>query len=272
MGRSPPTLAPRNLGELLSETFALYGRHFRWFMGLAAVVQVPMSILTLAMTRGVGGGSITFTAAMLLSFAGTMFVYGAAVCAVGQHHLSGVVKIGDCYARVGSWFISILLLSLILGVTLLLVPLAVSLTADSVAAGFISLLLIPAIVVFIYWSMAIQAVVVEGHKAVNALRRSYALIKGSWWRVFGISLVVGLVALGLAILITVPFAVLSSAMGVTQSSGLDILLDSLGSIAVEIAVAPVVFIAGTLLYYDLRVRKEQYDLSVLSQEMGTVAT
>ena len=50
------------------------------------------------------------------------------------------------------------------------------------------------------------------------------------------------------------------------------MLDLLGGIAVEIVVAPIVFIAGTLLYYDLRVRKEQYDLSALSQEMGTVAT
>ena len=50
------------------------------------------------------------------------------------------------------------------------------------------------------------------------------------------------------------------------------MLDLLGGLAVNNDNTPIVFIAGTLLYYDLRVRKEQYDLSALSQEMGTVAT
>jgi hypothetical protein len=48
-------------------------------------------------------------------------------------------------------------------------------------------------------------------------------------------------------------------------------IQNLGSIFVEMIVLPVLFIAGTLLYYDLRVRKEQYNVSALSQEMGIAA-
>ena len=37
---------------------------------------------------------------------------------------------------------------------------------------------------------------------------------------------------------------------------------------VSILIAPVTFIATTLLYYDLRIRKENYDIERLSTEMG----
>jgi hypothetical protein len=37
---------------------------------------------------------------------------------------------------------------------------------------------------------------------------------------------------------------------------------------VGIFVLPVLFIAGTLVYYDVRIRKEQFDLTVLRREMG----
>jgi hypothetical protein len=98
------------------------------------------------------------------------------------------------------------------------------------------------------------------------------LVRGSWWRIFGIAFVVTLVALGLAILVSAPFVVLKLATGSSQSSTLGILLDFLGSVVVEIAIAPVVFISSTLLYYDLRVRKEKYDLTVISQEVGASGT
>ena len=47
---------------------------------------------------------------------------------------------------------------------------------------------------------------------------------------------------------------------------------ALGGVLVGIFVLPVLFIAGTLVYYDVRIRKEQFDLTVLRREMGLAAS
>jgi hypothetical protein len=44
----------------------------------------------------------------------------------------------------------------------------------------------------------------------------------------------------------------------------------LAGMVVSVFVAPVAFVATTLLYFDLRVRKEEYDTEALSREMGMV--
>ena len=79
------------------------------------------------------------------------------------------------------------------------------------------------------------------------------------------------IALGLGVLITIPIAAFTLLSGVDLASGMATFSLSLGSTIVGILVSPVVFIAWTLLYYDMRVRKEKYDLATLSREMGIAA-
>jgi hypothetical protein len=122
---------------------------------------------------------------------------------------------------------------------------------------------------FLYWSMAIQAMIVEGHKATAALRRSFTLVKGSWRRVLGVWSVVSLVAFGLSIMITVPFLAVSIPLGPDHFAAAG--LRFLNNLAVTTGVPLVIFISGTLLYYDLRVRKEQYNVGALAREMGIFA-
>ena len=109
---------------------------------------------------------------------------------------------------------------------------------------------------------------VEGHKPLEALRRSYALVKGSWWRIFGITLVLWLVVTGLGIVVAILFALIAALAGFEVTSALGTALRFLASLLVEVVVPPIVVIAGTLLYYDMRVRNEKYDLATLSREMG----
>ena len=267
MQYSSPALSARNFVGLLNETFAIYGKHIWWFLGLVAVVQVPLTLTTITVTLVFGGGPVVLIAVTLLGALGSMFVYGTAVVAVGQHYLAGAVDIRACYSRVWWWVLSLAMVTVAITVVLFAAPVVVTLADKSIIAGLAALLMVPAVVVFVYWSMAIQTVVVEGRKSVSALARSYRLVKGSWWRVFGILLVVGLVALGLGILVNIPFMV-SSLIAGNVASELGLALQYLGALVVELVIAPVVFIAGTLLYYDLRLRKEEYSFSVLSQELG----
>jgi hypothetical protein len=120
--------------------------------------------------------------------------------------------------------------------------------------------------------MSVQAMIVEGRMGISALKRSASLVLRSWWRVFGITLVLGLVGFGLAVLVSIPFFLIAlgvpgAAQGSLASGALLLLADS----AVRITVLPLLFIGGTLLYYDLRVRNEEYDVATLSREMGIAA-
>jgi hypothetical protein len=255
----------------LDETFAIYAGHLRGFALLVAIVQTPISLVTLLIFQLFGIGVATISATAVLGIFGTVFIYGAVVCAVGQHYIAGGIKTRVCYASAWRRAVSLGTLAAI-AVAVLVVVATLSRTSESVGMGVALLLIFPAIVLAgIYWSVAVQAVMVERYKAIGALRRSIELIRGSWWRVLGITLVIMLAAFGLALLISFPFAIASSVGGLGQESVLVTGLKFVGGLIEEIVVPPVVFIAGTLLYYDLRVRKEKYDLPTMSREMGLTA-
>ena len=267
--RQTPTLSPRNLGALLDETFSIYGRHLRRFAAIVILVQVPVHVVILLMVVLAGTSVVTQGIIVLLGSFTLVLVYGAAVSAVGQQYITGEVAISRCYSRALTRVKTLAMLTMIVVVAVLsVVPAFLVIARDqSLLAGLVVLMLVPVIAI---GSIAVQAVIVEGFGAIGALRRSFALIRGSWWRIFGITVVVLLIALGLGILMIIPFALALEVFGADQGSALGNLLLFLADIIVRVTVQPVLFIAGTLLYYDLRVRNEQYDFATLSNELGIV--
>ena len=270
--RGTPTLPPRNLGALLDETVAIYSKHFKRLIVLVAMTQVPVSIVSIAIFGALGGNTATYVAALLLGSLGTVIVYSAGATAVGQQYVEGEITIRICYSRAWWRIASLTILSILVAAILIAVVSAAVFVMSLLLSGrplVLTLVVVIFVAVFhalILWLMAVNVVVMEGNKAVEAVRRISGLIRGSWQRVFGVSQVLGLAVIGLAILVTIPFAVASAA-----EAGLAVALQSVGGLVVEIVVPPVLFIAGTLLYYDMRVRKEQYDFARLSHEMGIAA-
>ena len=261
------TLRPRNLGGLLDETVAIYVRHLRSFLALVFVVQAPISLVSFAILQTLGQGWATITVVLVLGLFGALFVYGAIAFAVGLHYVDGAFDIRRCYT-VAWWRIVSLMMLAVIVIPMLVVVVLLGVSDRSFVISMALLMAVPAVAVAIYWSMAIQAVVVEGGKAASALGRSFALIRGSWWRIFGITLVLGLVAIGLSILVNIPFIALSTGAGLDPSTGLGAAVNEVAALIVVTITTPVLFIAGTLLYYDMRVRREKYDLATLSREMG----
>ena len=249
----PQTLPARKLGELLSETFAIYGRHFLHLIGLVAMVQVPVSLITMTVTLIQGGGLAVFVASVLLNFFGMALVYAMVAFAVGQHYVIGKIDIRRCYERVWWRIVSLILLCLALAPVFLLF------------SALLIILVIPAIALV---AIPIQSVIIEGHTFSAALQRSFTLARGNWGRVLGIALVYGFVGLGLAILLYLPFLIIAVIAAPTEGSVLTDAVQVLGSVTVSILVPPVLAIAGTLLYYDLRVRKEDYDFTTMGRELG----
>ena len=108
--------------------------------------------------------------------------------------------------------------------------------------------------VSVRWTIYQQAIMLERAGAAEALSRSWRLVSGSGWRVFGYVILVGL-AVGLLGLVT---GTVPSVLGLDSTTATDVALSTALQLATSVLVAPFVPIVLTLLYYDLRFRKGEH--------------
>ncbi len=102
------------------------------------------------------------------------------------------------------------------------------------------------------WTFIWQVALLQGIGPRDALSRSSDLVKGNWWRVVGILFVVGIIA-----------GAISWILGLILG-----LIPVVGEIIGIILITPIAIIGATLLYYDLRVRREGYNLEKMASELG----
>jgi len=259
----------RGLGDILNETFVIYGSHFKRFIVLVAVIQLPVALVAATSVDN----RIFSIVLNLINFIALTFAYGAAIFAVGQHYVAGQVNVGVSYTRVLWRGKSVLMLGAIqaaLGATFLALS-EIMLETEQLAIIPVALVLLALMLMFvIYMTTAAPAVIVEGYRSLSALRRGFALARRSELRIFLNLLVYSLLALGLLIVVMLPFLIVASvtAAGSEEFSTLGQVAVTVGATLGAIIVLPVTYIPATLLYYDLRVRKEGYNVSRLSEEMG----
>lgn len=123
----------------------------------------------------------------------------------------------------------------------------------------ILLCVVPGIIVMIFTFAMPMAVVLEGCGAMDSYERSKALAKDQWGRIVGAYLLAYLLAM---------LAAVGIGMAVTFAGG-----DTIGNLADMLAgvmLAPFVAVVGTLLYYDLRIRKEGFDIEMLVAEVNAL--
>jgi membrane-anchored glycerophosphoryl diester phosphodiesterase (GDPDase) len=120
-----------------------------------------------------------------------------------------------------------------------------------------------AILIYTRWRFAAPIVVLENATAVAALRRSWSLVKGSTPRVFGITLLVGIITGILSAIIAGLLAVVTQLGDETVR----LILNQLASLLVAVLIQPISFIVVVLLYYDLRIRREAFDIEMLAETL-----
>jgi hypothetical protein len=114
------------------------------------------------------------------------------------------------------------------------------------ALGFLAFIL-PGIWLAISWEFTAQAVVVEGRRGTDALRRSFTLVRGRWWRVFGIIVILSLLAQVASGIVSVPL----DAIARSVDSGA---VYTASRIVGDTIAYSLTALAGTLLFFDLRAR------------------
>ena len=100
--------------------------------------------------------------------------------------------------------------------------------------------------------------VLEQLGPVNALRRSWRLASGSFWRLFGILLLTVIIVFVAALVLEIPFDIGRSLLGSATAAG--IILAGIGGIIADAITRPVLAGVTVLLYLDMRMRKEGLDL------------
>ena len=264
-------LSPLGLSTLLDETFSIYGTYMvRWFV-IAALVQVPIGLITTGLGHLSGDPMIPFVV-YVLGMIGAVLVYGAIAYGVEQHYVTGEVATRECYTRVWRNVRSLILLALVPVAVIIALALPLRFGSDLAGTTLVLLLLPLAVSAAVYWSMAVPTAVIEGKWAMLAIIRSFALVRGSWMRGFGVALTLVLIALGMAIVVSIPTSLATEFLNTTLASRTTSVVVGIGDILVSVIVPPVLLIAWTLLYNDLRVRKEGYDVSAMSNELGIEAT
>ena len=124
----------------------------------------------------------------------------------------------------------------------------------------------PLIYLLVRWSLWGQAVVLEAARPWQALRRSATLVRGHWFRVFAVTSVVGLGALAVLYVLPVAvvwaaFSIVAAVQGRTPDQGLTFTVAStLGGTTGSVFLGALWYVALTLLFVDLRNRREGADL------------
>lgn len=270
-------LRPLSLGEILDRTFTLYRRNFLLFLGITAIphlLTLGLSIAQVVFTTlpathrtpsaqqfqtqqvwtsvGVFGvlGSLVAIVIYLVVY---LFSQGATVYAVSDLYLGRTATIGGSLKRMWGQ------LANLFGVTIL---------NGLAVAGATILLIIPGIYVACRLLTCVPAALLEDLGARDSLGRSWELTRDNVGRSFLIYVLYFSILYGILMVFMIPFSIMV-AMSAKDPSMLraSMILMQLGSFVAEVLVGPFLLIATSVFYYDLRVKKEAFDLQMMMNPM-----
>lgn len=265
--RATAHIRPLGIGEILDLAIKIYLRHAPTFFRVVLLVVVPIQVVSslveisatpeddFATTDELDREFWVFmtgviAAAILTSIAVTL---ATAACfrGVAQAYLGEEPEwrgtIGFAFRRLHSvvWVTFLYYLAVGIGLLLCVVP--------GVWAGAA-------------FAVAVPVLLTEGSKGRRALGRSRRLVKGRWWPTFAVVLIGYILT---ALVSGVIGAVLGIAsLGDPDSDVVALLTSAASGILASTLTTPFTAAFITVLYFDLRVRKEGFDLQLLAERIG----
>ena len=266
-------LRPLGVGEILDASINLYFRNFATFAKIAAVIAIPMGLIIFGLdqiafaepdgfadgiayvgeySQGVDYSTFTTIAIIegvvaLLAF---LLVIGASFRAVSDLYIGNETSSGESIRFAAGRMHSMIWIGFLFTL--------------GVVAGLFAFIL-PGIWLIVAWSLAIPALLAEKRKGSKALGRSFDLVRDNWWRTFG-AFLVGLIFIGLF-----QFLLGLGASGLTtmteDSKNLSLLISDAAQVLTLIITGPLQAAIVAVIYYDLRVRKEAFDVQLLTQQL-----
>ncbi|MBK7349618.1 MAG: hypothetical protein IPI92_07140 [Gemmatimonadetes bacterium] len=253
---TPPVLRPLTLGEILDVAFGLYRSLFLPLLVVTLVTSALPVVLSVYI-ESAGGALLNlpmYFLNLLLNAVLGAIASAAATFVVSDSYMGRAISARDAFARatpfIGRLIVLGVLMSLVIGIGLVCV-------------------IIPGVILFTGLALSTPALVIEELPSANAaMGRSWALTRGFRGKLFWVLLTV-------LVLILLPTIALG---GFAAASGDATLLEPTVSPAtlgwlvaaslIQLLIYPLFYCVLTVAYYDLRVRKEAFDLEVLASGLS----
>jgi len=271
-------LRPLSFGDLFDEVFDLYKRNFLLLAGIASVVYIPMAVIQIAAMLLVINpmqkintspnapphmpsaptfamiGALAVLMIILIPLA--ILMQGAITRAISSCYIDRKPTILETYKSVSPKILPIAGTSLITG---------------AICLAALILCCLPIIPAAIFLAFVPQVVILEDISYVEAIKRSYQLALYDWPRVFAVLILSMVLTWICSCVASLPFTIIQftrMAAGNMQPSALDQVLQTCSQSLVYAVVQPVALATMVLLYYDIRVRKEGFDIQLLAHSLG----
>jgi len=267
-----PELRPLGIGEVLDVGIKIVWRNAATMLRIVVPVVLPVSFISSLVSTSAEDAELGTTSPTgeVTYDAGDVWLYVTAfVVVLVLTLLSTTLSTGACFKGIGDAYLgerpsaatslryALRHIHSIIWVTMLGWIL--------VLLGFVACIL-PGIWLYVSFAVAVPVLLTEGVKGRKALGRSRRLVKGRWWAAFAIILLGGL-------LTGIVSAVISGLLEVASLTNPDnatvgVLTGTVGSTVGAALTTPFSAAFVAVLYFDLRVRKEGFDLQIFAERIG----
>ncbi|MGW2275671.1 glycerophosphoryl diester phosphodiesterase membrane domain-containing protein [Streptomyces yangpuensis] len=304
-GHQPPAakpgvipLRPLGLGEILDGSVATMRTHWRSVVPITLVVATVIQVISVLVQKFMLNDlPLSSTGDMTAEEAIDSFGSSLAVSVVNQFiQVLGTIVVtamltmifsrailGQHSSVSAAWREARPQLLRLIGLTLLLafgiillgavlvLPGALADNIGLVVVGFVAW--VPLIIwLGIKFSLASPALMLEKSTVIKAFTRSSKLVRGAWWRVFGITVLTALIAFMVALMVVAPFQMIgifafgggidSLEDGSAQTAWGPLIFSGIGLIIAQTIIMPIQSGVTVLLYVDQRIRREGLDLEL----------
>lgn len=255
-------LRPMGVGDILDTAFRLYRAYFVPFFTISLLVYVPYILIMLVLQVALGGEAemvdtplgpramppagamiVAALSGILLLLIVLPLVQSAMMMNISAAYLGEPMGAGASYRRAAARLGALLGTQFLVGLVVML--------------GFL-LLIVPGIIFSLWFIVIAPVVILESVGGTQAMSRSKALMSGNLNKGFTVVFVVG--ALSVVLQLTAGFAL--GMLHLTHPVIQNVVTNVLAAVLLPFQTA-----ATILLYYDLRIRKEAFDLQRLASTM-----
>ena len=294
MNSNTQTLQPMGIGEILDTTFSLYRKHFLLFLG----VIVPYflgSLIHYSLEGFLANHASNTLIANLFNIPFALIGISGIIVGAGTIYLGTNITSTDALKQAIRPFWKLLVCQILWSLALV-VPLLALTFSGSRGVSLASMLLLPALILpfsvffVVRWAFLLEIVLLEKSNIHNAFRRSSELVRGTWWRVFGVSALI--MCLGAAIHFILEISIGSILISAQMAGGTDLrnliqwsvtendlhssnwvfyAVMTCTNLVLKTLTTPIWVIGIVLLYFDQRIRKEGFDLELQVNAPDAVA-
>ena len=291
-----PVLRPLSVGDIIDRVLRLIRANIVLFIGIALIPDLILEILQrvsgLSQTLDPNDLRVLFDprsaplsprqfqapntgaviAVVIVSIAVSLIQAGALIQAIGQRYLGRTITVREAYERglraAPRLVLSALVVVVVFTAVILVIIAGVALLNASAGAG-IALALVGIVGFFFVLPWAVlsltvvgPAIVLEGLGPIAAIRRSFHLMDKARLRALGLYILVWIISIILGIVLGIVFLVSFVTDPAVRS-----VLQVVASVVSSVISSPLLYGAAVVLFYDLRVRKEAFDLQLAAEAL-----